>query len=152
ELCDAPVMGAEVVVTIEDQQISVYTEDEGYYNLGQMEYDIVDVSIQVNAPEGFEVMPLYEVNLDFSNDNVTVDFCYGMPDAVTDLAVTLVPVGQAQPGFNSDYVLSVKNNGTVAMASATVSVTFDDERLDFESSANTYTLTDNVLSFDLTDL
>lgn len=152
ELCDAPVMGAEVVVTIGDQQISVYTDDEGYYNLGQLEYDIVDVSIQVNAPEGFEVMPLYEENLDFSNDDVTVDFCYGMPDAVTDLAVTLIPVGQAQPGFNSDYVLSVKNNGTVAMASATVSVTFDDERLDFESSANTYTLTDNVLSFDLADL
>ena len=152
EVCDSPVMGAEVVVTIGDEQISVYTDGNGYYSLGQLEYDVTDVSIQVNAPEGFEVMPLYEGNLDFSDDDLSVDFCYSMPDAVTDLAVTLIPVGQAQPGFNSDYILSVKNNGTVAMASATVSVIFDDERLDFESSPNTYTLTDNVLSFDLTDL
>ncbi|MEE1899029.1 choice-of-anchor J domain-containing protein [Flavobacterium rakeshii] len=152
ELCDAPIMGAEVVVTIGDEQISVYTDGNGHYNVGQLAYDSANVSIQVNAPEGFEVMPLYEENIDFSSDNVTVGFCYGMPIAVTDLAVVLVPTLQAQPGFNSNYILSIKNNGTVGVSSATVTVTFDDERLSFESSPVDYTLTDNVLSFNLTDL
>lgn len=152
EVCDTPLAGVEVVVTIGDEQISLYTDDEGYYSLEQLEYDSLDVSIQVNAPYGFEAMPLYQDNLDLSNDDATVDFCYDMPDPVTDLAVTLIPTNLARPGFVSHYDLLVKNNGTVAVASATVSITFDDDKLDFDDASEPYTVAGNVLTFEVTDI
>ena len=152
EECDAVLQGIEVIMTIDDEQFSVYTNEDGYYTFNNIAYETANVSIQIATPDGFDE-EVYEAELDFSaEEDIAIDFCLGQPDPVNDLAVTLVPVLGAQPGFTAKYKLVVKNNGTTIMSSATATLTFDDVKLDFDEAQMPYTLSGNTVTFTFNDL
>ncbi len=152
EACDTVIPNAEVIITINDEQYSVYTNAEGYYSLNDIAYETFEVVVQVNAPDGFEDS-IYEGTLDFTpEEEVTINFCLPLPSPVNDLAVTLVPVNAARPGFNADYKLVVKNNGTTTIASAMATVIFNDVKLDFSQAESPYTQTGNLVTFTFSDI
>lgn len=154
EVCDSFIENTEVIITIGSEQYSVYTNNQGYYSFYGILDAVATVSVQINAPNGFSDVPVYEDTFDFTSDeDFAVDFCLEQPEAVTDLSVTLVPVNQARPGFIANYQLLVTNNGSVSIPTATATIEFNDVRLDFDSSPNTSsTLSSDVVSFGLTNL
>ncbi|QEE48848.1 T9SS type A sorting domain-containing protein [Flavobacterium alkalisoli] len=150
-VCDTPLPGAEVIITIGDEQYSVYTDEQGHFNFYNIAAETATVTVNVNAV-GFNNVPALVEEFDFAEEDLTLNVCLEQPEAVTDLSITLIPVNQARPGFVANYQLLVKNNGSVAISTATATVQFDDVKLEFDSSPNSYTLNDDIVSFDLMNL
>lgn len=82
-----------------------------------------------------------------------VDFCLTPITAITDVQVSLYPIGGARPGFPAYYAIILSNLGT-STASGTVTLQFDGNRLSFVNSepapfdqtGNTITLSYNNLA------
>ncbi|MGJ8683586.1 MAG: BspA family leucine-rich repeat surface protein [Nonlabens sp.] len=96
----------------------------------------------VNLPDGtYTVTPATSTNL-FSGTpasiNVTVsnaatvtqDFCLTATSPIDDLEVTILPLQEARPGFDTDYKLIYKNKGTTVL-SGSVDFTYEDDYMDF---------------------
>lgn len=105
------------------------------------------ISPNVENPTWFDFSPA-SANFAFADNNnnlSTQDFCIQAIGVHSDIEVVLVPIDFAQPGFNATYKLVFKNKGN-QMHSGSVSLNFDDSRIDFISAVpavNTAAL-DNV--------
>jgi len=76
----------------------------------------------------------------------TLDFCLTASQTIEDLSVTIVPISEARPGFESTYQLIVENIGTESISNIEVNLEFDDTMQSFVSSIPTpnTTTTDNL--------
>ena len=72
----------------------------------------------------------------FDNEEV-INFCLTANETVEDLNVTLLPLDQARPGFDSDYKLVVENRGTQTVPSITMTFTYDEAIQVFVSASET---------------
>ena len=82
----------------------------------------------------------------------TVDFCLEGNQQVKDLNITLLPISEARPGFESEYILQYQNSGTVQL-SGSIKLEFESQKITFlESSDSISTQTNNSISFDFVDL
>lgn len=98
------------------------------------------------------VTPATTVGFTFPNGTNTAnyDFCIIPVATLEDISVSLFPVTQARPGFNSSYQVTVKNEGTLAVT--------DQVTLTYQSDFMTYNLsnpmedsaTANTLSWNYT--
>src|SRR5690606_24502769 len=97
--------------------------NEGQYQLNLFE-DTYVVSLQ-NLPDYFTVTPEnYTVSYTGFGNYEELSFCLTANQAVQDLNITLLPVSEARPGFETDYQLVVQNLGTQTVNNVLVNLTF----------------------------
>jgi hypothetical protein len=87
----------------------------------------------------------------FPGNGAGVDFCLSVPNPVNDVAVTLIPMTNAQSGFPSSYNLILENNGSLP-ASGTVTLQFDDTKINYNSSMPAMSVAGNTLTFSYSNL
>lgn len=77
-----------------------------------------------------------QVQLDFGGygQYENVDFCVTPKGDFNDLEVTLIPLSQPNPGFDSNYKIHYVNSGTTTQSDVVISLIYDTEKLDFEES------------------
>jgi uncharacterized repeat protein (TIGR01451 family) len=81
-----------------------------------------------------------------------IDFCISATDAINDLRVSLLPLGDARPGFNSEYQLVYENVGSTLL-SGTVALEFDDIRQTYmEATPSEDNIIGNLITWNYTDL
>ena len=85
-------------------------------------------------PEYFEISPsVITVDFPADADSSAQNFCVSPRGNFTDLEVVLFPVGDARPGFESEYILQYRNRGTTVLSDE-VSVYYQDDLMDFVSA------------------
>lgn len=99
------------------------------------------------VPAGnFTVSPVFEDNwytatpvsatvnfADNNNNNTIRDFCVVANGVHPDVEVVVMPIGIANPGFDSDYKIVYRNKGNQTI-SGNITFTYDDGVLDFVSA------------------
>lgn len=124
----------------------------GQYNLNTVEGSY-EVSI-LNLPNYFTATPATsEITFEGFGNEETLNFCLTANETVNDLNITLLPLEEARPGFETDYQLVVQNMGTQSVPTATVTLSFDDTLQTFllADPAPSAT-TANQLTFEITNL
>lgn len=108
----------------------------------------------LNLPEYYTVAPATsEIVFGGVDEEETLNFCLTANETIHDLNVTLLPVEEARPGFETDYQLVVQNMGTQNVTTATVNLSFDDALQAFVSANPAPTATAaNELTFTITNL
>jgi len=79
------------------------------------------------------------------------NFCLVATTQVNDLAVTIVPITNAQSGFPAAYTLVVENNGTLP-TNCTVTLQYDNTKLVYNSSNPGMNVNGNILSITYSNL
>lgn len=133
---DAVLPGAEILVSIDGTfAYSVYTNANGEYTIYNLPDGVSTLSLQVVGPAGFPAIPVLveEVEFDAETHEWDIAHCLPQPAAVNDLAVSITPMSVARPGFNATYKLVVQNKGNAVVEDATVSLTFNDDRMNYLS-------------------
>ena len=121
----------------------------GEYDLNIME-DTYNVSL-LNVPAYYTVTPpSSELSFTGFGNEQELNFCLTANQSVNDLNITLLPLDQARPGFNSNYKLVAKNTGTQTITGTTASFSYDETLQTFvNASQETVSATTNQFSFDL---
>jgi surface protein len=89
----------------------------------------------LNVPDYFTVVPTTNtVSFTGFGGNQTLDFCLTASEEVQDLNITLLPINQARPGFETNYQLVVQNMGTQTVSGAQVNLTYDSLKQSFVSA------------------
>ncbi|WP_179320410.1 T9SS type A sorting domain-containing protein [Winogradskyella helgolandensis] len=88
------------------------------------------------------------VNFPDESSPYTQDFCITPNGIKNDLQAYIVPLSSARPGFDSTYKIVYRNVGNTIL-SGNVTFTFEDDYMDFVSSAPAVTSqNENILSWD----
>lgn len=124
----------------------------GQYDLNVLE-DTYTVQL-LNLPDYFTAAPaLSEITFEGFGNEETLNFCLTANETIADLNVTLLPLGEARPGFPAEYQLVMQNMGTQTVADATVTLTFDDTLFSFvEASPALASSATNQLTFEIENL
>lgn len=118
--------------------VSDGTDTETFYTTNNNNYSYT-------LPEGTFELNTHLTNLDLwtvSPSTITLDFptdvspfvqdyCVTPSMAYNDAEITLVPLNDAQPGFETNYKLIYKNTGTTVL-SGVIDIAFDDTVMEFE--------------------
>lgn len=114
--------------------------------------DTFEVSL-LNISDYFNVSPLTATVNFTSSSTEQVDFCLTANQSVNDLNITLLPLDDARPGFESNYRLVIENVGTQTISNITANLTFDDTKQSFVSSLPSNTSsTANAIEFSISSL
>ncbi|MAN27794.1 MULTISPECIES: BspA family leucine-rich repeat surface protein [Mesonia] len=140
--------------------LSVSSENYNYitfssgeqFSLGAID-EFITLSVN-NLPPYFDVSPeSVEVTFTEPNQQIEQNFCLTANQSVEDLNITLLPINQARPGFEADYQLVIENMGTQILASADISLIFDESAQSFLTATPSEVLsTANELTFEINDL
>jgi len=144
----------EIEVTIGVYTYSTYTNAQGEFTLYNLPEGPSVVSLLAVPPAGFGSVTAITQNVTFISGDTeeVINICLSQPEVVNDLSVTMSPTSSARPDFNASYMLTVSNTGTSIIDQATVTVTFDDNRLDFVSAGVPTTISANTRTFTLSDI
>jgi surface protein len=83
---------------------------------------------------------------------VTQDFCVIATTPADDLEISILPLQDARPGFDTDYKIIYKNKGTTRL-SGNVDFTYEDDFMDFLTANPAITSSSvGMLSWDFVDL
>lgn len=126
----------------------------GNYEFFLTEEVIYTITPELENPTYFTVTPSSRTfNIATATDNFTAqDFCVTPNGTYNDVAISIIPLEPARPGFDAPYEIKYKNNGTTAL-SGTVQLTFDDDLMDVVTAnpmADTQAV--HALSWDYTNL
>lgn len=127
--------------------------ENGQYNImldsGNYTLNIIDTSNNFNSNPSTQ-------NVNFTSQNQTldnIDFCMTANSVVEDLSIDIFPLGDAIPGFETNYLIHIENNGTEVVQNVQATLTFDDNFQSFMSSTfPPSSQTSNTLSFNLGSL
>ena len=112
------------------------------------------LNAHLENPSIFNITPTTTTH-NFPALNSTVinqDFCLTANGVHNDAEIVLFPTGVARPGFDSPYLLFIKNKGNQTL-SGSVNLVFDDARTDFVSALpNADTVAPNSLTWNYTNL
>jgi Leucine-rich repeat (LRR) protein len=112
------------------------------------------LNAHLENPSIFNITPTTTTH-NFPALNSTVinqDFCLTANGVHNDAEIVLFPTDVARPGFDSPYLLFIKNKGNQPL-SGSVNLVFDDARTDFVSALpNADTVAPNSLTWNYTDL
>ena len=125
------------------------TNTDGEYNINVLEGTFA-VSV-LNVPDYYTVTP-QDFNTTFTGfgNEEAINFCLSANQVINDLNITLLPVTDARPGFESMYQLVANNMGTQTITNATVSLNYDGAKQSFvtatpaQASATAGLLTFNI--------
>ncbi|WP_298520107.1 leucine-rich repeat domain-containing protein [uncultured Kordia sp.] len=132
---------------------TVNTLNDGSYTFYAAADDVYTVTPVLENSAYFTVTPA-SITVDFPTDATpfTQDFCITPNGTHNDVDVTLIPLNQARPGFDSNYKLVYKNKGNTTL-SGTVNLTFEDDFMDLVSASPMVdTQTTNSLQWNYTNL
>lgn len=116
--------------------IFIYADNNGSYStsLSDGTYTvtpILDANLFTSAP--------ISATITAANQNTsTQDFCLTANTPTDDLEITIMPLQEARPGFDTDYKLIYKNKGNTQLT-GTIAFTYDDDYMDFLSANPTVT-------------
>lgn len=112
---------------------TVISSESGSYNIPVQE-GAHEITPQFENPLYYSVSPS-SIIVDFPSDvsPFIQDFCITSNGIFNDLEIVIIPISQARPGFDSDYKLICRNQGTTAL-SGNINLMFADELMDFVSS------------------
>lgn len=89
-------------------------------------------------PSYFNVLPtIFSVDFPTQISPFNQDFCVTANGVHSDVEIVLVPTTPARPGFDADYKLVYRNKGN-QVENGTISLTFDDARLDYVAANPVY--------------
>ncbi|WP_353777525.1 T9SS type A sorting domain-containing protein [Winogradskyella sp. 3972H.M.0a.05] len=129
-----------------------YSTDDGEYFMPIQEGNYT-LTPQLENPDYFIVSP-NNVSIDFPQDaspNVQ-DFCITPNGVHNDLEISIIPLEEARPGFETDYKISYKNKGNTVL-SGSVEFVFNDDYMDlFSVSPAADNQTTGNLSWDYSNL
>jgi len=116
---------------------------------GTFEVSISDESL----PTFFEVAPSsQQITFDGLGNEEIVDFCLVTTEEVNDLKITIIPIGDARPGFIAKYQVIYENIGTTVL-DGVITLEFDDERQSFlQSIPNETSVNTSTITWDFSDL
>lgn len=142
-----PAVNKKVYYTNGGNTYITFTNEDGNYSFLNVPDGISNVTaandVFISIPQDFQIsMPSSELD---------VDFCIAPVNPVYDIAVFLLPYGTARPGQIANYSLQCSNLGSYT-TNGTVSLTFDDVRLDFFSSSVPVQQSGNILTFSFDNL
>lgn len=102
-------------------------------------------------PDYFTVSPASaQVSFPVTQSPYNQNFCLAANGVHPDLEISMLPTNRLRPGFDCDYQIRYKNNGTTTL-SGNITLNFDDSVLDFVSSLPLVTSQNTnvlVLNFD----
>ncbi|OAB79629.1 DUF7619 domain-containing protein [Cochleicola gelatinilyticus] len=155
--CDAgdyPVANANIELTNGIVTYQTLTTADGMYSLFVPEEGTYAVSVlDASLPDDYTAMPVSEtVVLSGSGNTEIVDFCASTSNVYNDLSISMIPLAEARPGFDSDYLLTYENLGT-NIQSGEVNVQFNDARQSFLDAIPSETSsTPDMFTFQYEDL
>ena len=118
-----------------------------YVNLGTYTTTVL------NLPAYLDAVPNQDVTtFTTSGNSHTADFCIVPNQTINDVSIDYFPIWNFSPGFTGKVLLTYQNNGTTTQ-SGTITLNFDDSRLDYLSSSeplNSQSL--NQLTFNYSNL
>lgn len=128
------------------------TNSDGSYDI-PLDEGTYTVEPILENPSYFDVSPAsYSVNFATDVSPYLQDFCLTANGVVQDLEIQIIPLELARPGFDADYKIVYKNNGT-STVSGNVTLTYDDNVMDLVSSDPNFTsATPSFLSWAYTNL
>jgi uncharacterized repeat protein (TIGR01451 family) len=131
---------------------ATFTQNNGDYLLYSNEGNYT-TSITTNLPNYYNVNPNSTTNTFTGFNNIfTADFCVEPNQTINDVNISLTPISQARPGFNTTYQIVYKNVGT-AQLNGNATLEFDETKLSFLNASETVnTQTSNSLTFNYSNL
>jgi uncharacterized repeat protein (TIGR01451 family) len=129
--------------------ITTFTSANGEFSF----YNLPDGAgfVTVNQGTLYSATPSNQQFIFPATTPVPADFCLTVPNPVNDVAVTLVPISAAQPGFQAFYTIYYENNGALP-ASGTISLQFDTAHLTYASSSPGMTVSGNTMTLAYSNL
>ncbi len=148
---DAGVGGLLVNTTDGTNNFATTTINTGDYNLTVAENTYTTTVLGLSPY--FTLNPAQAVdNFVGFNQTEIADFCIAPTTTANDLAVTLVPLNAARPGFEASYKLVYENVGTTQL-SGNVELDFDGMLVTFVEATPTETsINGNTISWDYSNL
>ncbi len=130
-----------------------FTQSDGSYEIYSDEEGTFTTSIVSSFPSYYVPNPSSYTNIFTGYDNTfTADFCIEPTQSVDDLYISLFPLTQARPGFETIYQVVYSNIGTTQL-NGNVVFEFDDSKLSYVSASETVSSqTSNSLVFEFTGL
>lgn len=113
------------------------------------------VSLHPVLPAGFPeaTVPVTEVVFTGMGQERSIGICLpATTEIISDLAIAITPIGQAKPGFDAQYKVTVTNMGVNSFSAAEATLTFDTTRLTLVSASVPYTVTGNHISLQPRDI
>ena len=99
------------------------------------------ITPNLENPSYFNVLPTnFTVDFPTQASPFTQDFCVTANGVHHDVEVVLIPTVPARPGFDANYKLVYRNKGN-QVENGSISLTFDDDKLDYVSSNPVYNST-----------
>jgi len=153
--CDANDISLANMLIIADNgtdSFGTFTQSDGSYNVYTNEGNF-NTSLAISLPSYFTANPSNVNNtfVDFDN-TFTADFCIAPNQTINDVNISLIPISQARPGFNTTYQIVYKNVGTTVL-NGDVILNFEDSKLNFLNADETIsTQTSNSLIFNYANL
>lgn len=133
-----------------------YTNAEGQYTLHNIPEGQNTITLQPILPESFDEAPIVSELLNFEGTDVeqVLNICIPQySETVNDIEVTFLPINGARPGFYPRYSLKVRNNSILLAENVTVTLDFDEARVEVNTVDNPYTVTDeNTIVINLGDI
>lgn len=125
-----------ITITSGPDTYSSYTNNSGNYSILIPNNGIYTTSANENLnanltsnPGSVSIVSVGE-NVDYNN----INFCISSTTNYTDLAVVLTPIGQARPGFATNYRIAIINQGSTNL-SGTVVLTYENGKMTFNSAS-----------------
>jgi Leucine-rich repeat (LRR) protein len=148
---DAGVSGLLVNTTDGTNNFATATITNGDYNLTVAENTYTTTVLGLSPY--FTLNPAQAVDTFVGfNQTEIADFCIAPTTTANDLAVTLVPLNAARPGFEASYKLVYENVGTTQL-SGNVELDFDGMLVTFVEATPTETsINGNTISWDYSNL
>lgn len=139
-------------VTNGSNTVTFIADDSGAYTI-LVEEGIHMITPVLENPDYFSVVPQsFQVDFPTENSPYIQDFCFIPNGEYNDLEVNIIPITQARPGFDSDYIITYRNKGTTIL-SGEVNFYFDGSVIDFVlSNPSVNNETSDNLSFNFSDL
>lgn len=135
-----------------DQNAYLMTDAQGHYDTYVMGDGFALQPIP-RFPGLFSVLPA-TASVTFPSLSGSVqeqDFCVSAAASVTDMKVWLSPVGSPRPGFDFTLRVMVSNGGTHPL-DGSLTLSFDDAKLDFVASTPAAVVAPGTLTFAVDDL
>jgi len=112
---------------------SVIANETGNFNL-PVSLGSHTITPQLENPTYFAVSPT-SIVVDFPTDTspYNQDFCVTPNGVFNDLEISILPVTEARPGFDTDYKIVYKNKGNTIL-SGSVDFAFNDDLMDLVSA------------------
>jgi surface protein len=150
DINDSTISNIQLEISNGSSIIYIYTDAQGDYslNINDGTYTItpiVDANVNTVTPSS--------VSLTVNNGlNNVQDFCVGSAVLINDLEISILPLEDARPGFDTNYKLIYKNKGNTRL-SGSLDFTYQDDFMDLLTT-NPATTSSSVgmLSWDFVDL